>query len=376
MPEQTNLDSKFQPMTNTNPGVQSRAPHSESIGLVGYDRLQSYRWNYDHPPAVVDVALDAMAGDWTFCGRPVGSPLGMPAGPLLNGRWILYYAALGFDVLTYKTVRSSSRVCYELPNLQPVETDSLRGDETQVSGCEPMQGSWAVSFGMPSQDPDDWRRDVEWTRGQLPAEKVLSVSVVASIEEGWTIDDTADDYARCARWAVESGADCIETNFSCPNVNTADGQLYQVAEDAAVVAERVRQAIGETPLVIKAGHMTEADQAGGLIAAVAAFVDGIAMTNSVATTVRMSGGELLFDGERRGICGQATRQASLEQTRLFSGLVDELGVDLKLVGVGGAANASDVRAYLDAGAECVHIATAAMVNPLVAQQVRREWCRG
>jgi hypothetical protein len=41
-------------------------------------------------------------GHWTFCGLPVASPLGMPAGPLLNSRWILHYAALGFDVLTYK----------------------------------------------------------------------------------------------------------------------------------------------------------------------------------------------------------------------------------------------------------------------------------
>jgi dihydroorotate dehydrogenase len=199
--------------------------------------------------------------------------------------------------------------------------------------------------------------------------------VVATIQEGWTIDDTANDYARCARWAAESGADCIETNFSCPNVNTADGQLYQVSSDAAVVAQRVREAIGETPYVIKIGHMPEADRARELLGAVAAHVDGLAMTNSVATTVRMPDGEMLFDGQRRGICGQATLEASLEQIRLFAGLVDEQGLDLSLVGVGGASTAADVAAYLAAGAETVHIATAAMVNPLTAQQIRRQWAR-
>ena len=40
------------------------------------------------------------------------------------------------------------------------------------------------------------------------------------------------DYAQCARWAVESGADCVEANFSCPNVATCDGQLYQDARQA------------------------------------------------------------------------------------------------------------------------------------------------
>ncbi len=348
---------------------------SGSDGAGVYDRLRSYQWNYDHPPESVEVPLEPMDGKWTFCGREVGSPLGMPAGPLLNGQWILYYAALGFDVLTYKTVRSSQRACYDLPNLQPVETGPLQGHETEVPGCEPMEGSWAVSFGMPSQEPDSWRRDIEWTREHLPDEKLLSVSVVATIQPGWTIDDTADDYARCAQWAAESGADCVETNFSCPNVSTADGQLYQVPDDAAVVAQRVREALGRTPYVIKIGHMPEADRARELLRAITPHIDGIAMTNSVATTVRMPDGEMLFDGLPRGICGKATREASLEQTRLFANLVREEEMGVSLVGVGGASTATDVAAYLEAGAESVHIATAAMVNPLTAQQIRRDWDR-
>ena len=349
----------------------SPSPTPDAAGI--YDRLQSYQWNYEHPPDVVEVPLEPMSGQWTFCGRPVGSPLGMPAGPLLNGRWILYYAGLGFDVLTYKTVRSSQRPCYDLPNLQPVETGPLQGHETEVPGSDSMDGSWAVSFGMPSQEPESWRRDIEWTREQLSSEKLLSVSVVATIQPGWTIDDTADDYAQCARWAAESGADCVETNFSCPNVSTADGQLYQVPDQAAVVAQRVRDAVGQTPYVIKIGHMPEPDRARELLNAVAPHIDGIAMTNSVATTVRMPGGEMLFDGASRGICGKATREASLEQTRLFADLVREEGLGVSLIGVGGASTAADVADYLEAGAESVHIATAAMVDPLTAQKIRRDW---
>ena len=79
-----------------------------SIDLPRYDISQTYQWNYDNSPDVVPVEVRDISGYWTFCGLPVASPLGMPAGPLLNGRWVLYYAALGFDVLTYKTVRSSA----------------------------------------------------------------------------------------------------------------------------------------------------------------------------------------------------------------------------------------------------------------------------
>ena len=346
-------------------------PTGDSSG--GYDRLQSYQWNYDHVPSVAEVAMPEIPGAWTFCGQPCRSPLGVPAGPLLNGKWVLYYASLGFDVLTYKTVRSVERPCYELPNLQPVVTEPLRGDETEVPSSGEMSGSWAVSFGMPSQPPEVWRRDIEWTRRQLASDKLLNVSVVASIQDGWTIDDTADDYARCARWAAESGADSVETNFSCPNVNTADGQLYQVPEDAGLVAERVRDAVGGTPFVIKVGHVTDPEQASRLLEAVVPYVDAIAMTNSVAASVRLPDGNLEFDGQRRGICGAATLNASLEQTRLFADLVHSGEHDVALVGVGGASSADDVSSYLAAGAESVHIATAAMVDPMVAQRIRADW---
>ncbi|MBW3542235.1 MAG: hypothetical protein KY476_18355, partial [Planctomycetes bacterium] len=137
---------------------------SDPTALPRYDPGQSYRWNYEHAPEPVAIGVPEVGGAWAFCGRRVDSPLGIPAGPLLNGRWILYYASLGFDVLTYKTVRSTQRECYPLPNLVPVATGMLRGDERDVTVADAMRGSWAVSFGMPSMAPDVWRADVEWTR--------------------------------------------------------------------------------------------------------------------------------------------------------------------------------------------------------------------
>ncbi|MGE4001411.1 MAG: dihydroorotate dehydrogenase [Planctomycetaceae bacterium] len=318
----------------------------------------------------MDFEVPAMAGEWSFLGRKVGSPLGMPAGPLLNGKWILYYASLGFDVLTYKTVRSSYRECYPLPNLLPVRTGQLEGGERELEAAARMGGSWAVSFGMPSMQPDVWRRDIEWTRARLRSDQVLSVSVVGTAQPGWTIDELADDYALCARWAVESGADCIETNFSCPNVCSRDGQLYQEPTPAGIVAQRVREAIGTTPYILKIGHFTDRESASQLLKSVAPYVDGLAMTNSVAATVRDAAGNVLFDGQKRGICGDATRQASVTQVRMFAQIMEEWGRPLALIGVGGASTAEHVEEYLDAGAESVHIATAAMLDPLVGRRIR------
>src|SRR5262245_60795794 len=123
--------------------------------LPRYDRDQTYRWNYDHAPdAPPQVDVPVVPGRWTVCGRPVGSPLGISAGPLLNGRWILYYAALGFDVLTYKTTRSTLRECYPLPNLQPVRTGPISSVGRSLVTSDKMRGDWAISFGMPSMEPD------------------------------------------------------------------------------------------------------------------------------------------------------------------------------------------------------------------------------
>ena len=337
-----------------------------------YDRLQTYQWNYDHAPEPVQVQVPKWPGDISFCGFRLQSPLGVPAGPLLNGRWCLYYASLGFDFVTYKTVRSSYRECYELPNLQPVNVGMLRGEEADVPVQEEMDGSWAVSYGMPSTEPDIWQADVKQTRSLLDGKKVLCVSVVGSVQPGWTLQQLADDYALCAQQAIESGADCVEANFSCPNVSTCDGQLYQIPDDCQTVVKTIRDQIGNTPLIGKIGRIKQPQQMRALLKAIHPYVNALAMTNSIATRVKDEQGKFLFDGEMRGICGKATLDASVEQTALAHRIINEESYKIELIGVGGASSLDDVQRYLDAGASAVHLATAAMQNPGIAIEIKRQ----
>jgi dihydroorotate dehydrogenase (NAD+) catalytic subunit len=369
------------------------------LDLPRYDPTRSYDWNYEQAPEPPSVDVPPVSGEWNFCGLRVASPLGIAAGPLLNGRWVRYYAALGFDVLTYKTVRSRERACYPLPNLVPVAVERMHGGEASVPAATTPSPSWAVSFGMPSKSPNVWRADVEATRRLLPREKILVVSVVATEQPGWTIDDLADDYARCARWAIESGADAVETNFSCPNVCTSDGQLYQLPRAAALCAARVRSAIGDRPYIVKVGHLRSADEADALVEALGPYADALAMTNSVAAPVVGADGERLFGGQPRGICGAAILDPSIAQTRLVQQLVTRRRLQLmlppeerrampvsstadrgpgtwrppQLIGVGGAFTADDVRRYLVAGAESIHLATAAMLDPTVGLKILAAW---
>ncbi|MDG1896419.1 MAG: hypothetical protein P8J37_16070 [Fuerstiella sp.] len=343
-----------------------------------YDTSRTWQWNLNHAPSVAS-AIDqaAVPGTWSWCGIRVNSPLGIPAGPLLDSRWLLHYASLGFDILVYKTVRSTARECYPLPNLVPVRTGSLSAAGEKLPASEQMNGSWAVSFGMPSQSPDVWKQDVQFAREHLPDGKALVVSVVGTQDETVTDPDAslqqlADDFALCAKWAVDNGAHGVEANFSCPNVSTADGQLYQQPETAGIVAERIRNSIGDAPLVLKIGRVATAEDAAELQKHVAPFVNGLAMTNSIAAKVIANDGQLMFGGQPRGICGDATRAASVAQTKMCRQALSDADQKLDLIGVGGISTADHVREYLGAGATSVALATAAMVNPDVGLQIRRQ----
>ena len=341
------------------------------MSLPRYDPRESYQWNYDHAPEPVVVVEPPVPGaEWTFCGLAVDSPLGVAAGPLLNGQWCLYYALLGFDVVTYKTVRSGPRACYPLPNLLPVRCGALQGGEANLPAAAEFQGSWAVSFGMPSQEPATWQADVAETRRRLPPNKLLNVSVVGTTQPGWSIEQLADDYAACAGQAAEAGADTVEINLSCPNVATCDGQLYHHPRDSALVAGRVRRAIGRVPLITKVGHFQDAAQMPPLLDALCGDVDAVAVTNSVAATVVDEQGRPQFDGQPRGICGQAILDASVRQTAAIAEYAARRRLGLRVIGVGGILTAADVGRYLDAGAEAVQLATAVMVDPEVGLKIR------
>jgi dihydroorotate dehydrogenase len=304
----------------------------------------------------------------------VGSPLGIPAGPLLNSRWILYYARLGFNVLTYKTVRSAHRACYQPPNLLPVGPGQLKGRADTVTAADRAQAaeSWAISFGMPSKSPQVWQKDVEAARRGLASDQVLVVSVVATPQEDWTLERIAADFVQCARWARDAGAQAVEANLSCPNVCTQEGQLYTSPEAAALISAELRMALGGLPLILKVGLFDDAEQAHACVDAASNWVDALSTVNSISAVVTDQAGTPLFDGISRGIGGASIRDRCQSELAALEDVIKTCGGGLRLIGVGGIFSATDVRARLAAGAHHVQLATAAMLDPLVAVRIRTE----
>ncbi|MFH1737751.1 MAG: dihydroorotate dehydrogenase [bacterium] len=345
-----------------------------------YDICGTYQENYElGPGADVPAAIDLPKCPVSLFGLEVDFPLGISAGPLLNARWIEAYANLGYSILTYKTVRSMERPCYSMPNMIPITgrpklqgltiSDVLEAADTVAPPIE--QSTWTVSYGMPSTDPEIWKEDARCAKEALRQGQILIVAVVGTPREGWGIDELFDDYAQCALWAKEAGADVVETNLSCPNVTTSEGQIYRSAEDSVAVCSRIRERIGATPFVVKIGAFSGDEEARQWLDSVAPFIDGVVTLNTLSRTVHRNGKEAFPGRPVAGVTGAGIADAARDCVRQMVDLREKLGLNLAVMGVGGVMDAEGFAKMRDVGADAVLVATGAMLIPDLAIRIRR-----
>jgi len=344
-----------------------------------YDIARSYDANYAEGP-FFSGDLPRLDGPprFRFLDFPVNSPLGVPAGPLLNARWIELYARLGFDLPIYKTVRSAPRDAHPAPNCMYLEdpgdlTADRFGERLTAAGAppdDPARISITNSFGMPSRAPATWQADMEKARAACGPGQVFIASAVGTPGNG----DLAADYARTAAMAAEAGAQVVEINLSCPNVTSREGSIYTDPETASRICRETARALSDTPLMIKVGYYEDARVMAEVMRAVAPHVAAVAGINTLSFEVVTPDGTQALPGEgrlRSGVCGAAIRACGLAQIGALSALRTSEKYDFSLVGVGGIMTPADVDAYLEAGADIAMSATGAMWDPYLAIAWRR-----
>lgn len=347
-----------------------------------YDISATYEENYERGPVFASAPPEIVEGTGgEFLGLAVRSRIGIAAGLLLNSTWIHGYAQRGFDLLTYKTVRSSRRPCYPLPNwvfVEPAADEPGVYFVVEEPPDDPEAVSSSVCFGMPSMAPEVWRPDVRRARDGLADGQVLLVSVVATPQDHWGIEEVARDFADCSRWAAEAGADVIEANFSCPNVCTAEGSIYLDAEASGFIAGEVRSAIGAVPLLIKTGHFELEAKLEAYLRTLDGTASGVTMVNCITGNVLRRDGRPAF-GEKfamAGVLGRAIHDPCVESVRRAAAIIAREKLSLAIAAVGGAACEADVRRYFEAGADAVMMGSAPMYLPDLAAELKRarpEW---
>src|SRR5579883_1144888 len=89
-----------------------------------FDPERTYEENFTQGPfgAFADGKVFQEAGEprYTVFGQAVYLPFGIPAGPLLNGKYVKAALDKGFDIPVYKTVRTRKHASAPWPNVLSV----------------------------------------------------------------------------------------------------------------------------------------------------------------------------------------------------------------------------------------------------------------
>lgn len=312
-----------------------------------------------------------------FLGFPVNSRIGVFAGPLLNSKWIKLASDLGFDILTYKTIRSREFQGHPLPNIVYVDHapfDPCRlPQKVSMADYEPPLSTMGItnSFGMPSRSPSYLEKDIPLAQASLKKGQVLIVSITGTPSPNHQKNSTIQDFVDTALLAKKAGAQVIEANFSCPNVSAEEGSLYLHPESSFDTAAEIVHALGNTPLIIKVGHFNDRHtMTKTLLALSAAGVRAVAGINSISLNVMNESGEAALGKGRlkSGLCGAPIRECALEFVKDARSIISKENLGLTLIGGGGITEACHFQEFLDAGCDFAFTATGMMWNPYLAYQ--------
>ncbi len=347
-----------------------------------YDPNKSYEDNFESGPfgAFADGQLLEDNGEpqCEFLGHKVFSPFGIPAGPLINGHFVQAALSKGFDIVTYKTVRSTSYPCHPFPNVLSVDVD---GDLTLEKAThklvahqkytEPL--SITNSFGVPSQGPEFWQDDLRTVVQSVKKGQVVIGAFQGTKTAGGNVEEYINDYRICAKLLMETGVKIMEVNLSCPNEGTANLLCFDTGRSVQV-AKAIKEVIGDVPLVIKIAYFEDEDVFSDFVKEIGAIVDGISAINTIAAEVVDEKGNQALPGEgrlRSGVCGHSIKWAGLAMVKKLKILREQFGYTYTIIGVGGVTTKDDYIEYKDAGADAVMSATGAMWNPYLAQEIKK-----
>ena len=346
--------------------------------LSTYDIEKDYYENFERGPRFSGSFPENLKNNEVILfDKKADFPLGIPAGLLLNGNWVKFYARMGFPILIYKTVRSREYPCLPFPNCLFVKTGMFQPDRIPEvvlapKGYEPedvRKVTITNSFGMPSMSPDYWQEDMERTLKSLPPGVLMWGSGVGTFEG--SEEKLIEDFVTVALMMKETGVSTIVLNFSCPNVAEGEGAVYLDAELSKRILVRVKKAVPDVPVIVKVGFIC-GSLLRDFVKAIASYVDGISGINSLQLKVVNELGKpaLGKDREKSGVCGWAIRECAKLFVRELVELKEKEKYDFLVFACGGVSDKESYREFINLGADVVFTCTAAMFNPYLASEIR------
>ena len=348
-----------------------------------YDPEKSYEENFQEGPfgafadgkTIESVQSRTLHKQYDFMGFKVNSPFGIAAGPLINGKFAQAALDKGFDIVTYKTVRTRQYACHPWPNVLSVEVSGdltlKKAEEGIVANknySEPL--SITNSFGVPSFPPEFWQEDIKKVVKNLRKGQILVGAFQRTKKEIPNVEEYIKDFIRAAKLMKETGVQVMEVNFSCPNEGTTELLCYDV-ERSVEVLKAIKREIQDIPLIVKISYFKDEELLSNFIKEVGSLVQGISAINTIfSKIVDEKGGEILPGRTYSGVCGYAIKWAGLDMVARLKKLREEFGYTYTIIGVGGVMTPEDFFEYRNAGADIVMSATGAMWNPYLAKEIK------
>lgn len=353
------------------------------ISIPFYDPEKSYEENFEKGPYGVfanrEILKNKSEPEYNFMGFKVNSPFGIPAGPLINGKFVKGALDKGFDIVTYKTVRSAKYPCHPWPNVLSVKVD---GDLTLNKSLgkliadrnyhEPL--SITNSFGVPSFAPEFWQKDLSMVVKNASLGQIVVGSFQGTKKQGQSVEDYINDYARVAKLLKETGVKVIEVNLSCPNEGTNNLLCFDT-ERSVKVARTIKEVVGDIPLIAKIAYYKDFDALKNFVKQIGNVVQGISAINTISAEIIDENGKQALPGEgrlRSGVCGHAIKWAGLDMVKKLKKLREEFNYSYTVIGVGGVTTPDDFFEYRNAGADIIMSATGAMWNPYLAREIKEK----
>jgi dihydroorotate dehydrogenase (NAD+) catalytic subunit len=353
---------------------------------VIYDPTKTFDDNVDHGPFPAGTSASTYKNEgepaYNFLGHKLYAPFGIGAGSLPSSKHVRFAFEQGFDVVCYKTQRSVPFAANEFPNIVYADVD---GDLTLEKASKPLVGhleseapveklTITNSFGNPSRGPEFWAEDMKKALAAQGKGQLLIASVVGTIQDGFTPEDYYDDFAAAANIAVGAGVQVIEINLSCPNV-ASEGILCYSHDAVIEVCRRVKETVGDTPIVAKIGYFApdQQDLLEQIVLDTKEYLAAFSAINTIPAAIVDEQGKQLLPGEGRlksGMCGASIKWAGLEMVKRLDGLRKKHGLKFEIIGIGGVATTADFKEYRDAGADVVQSVTAAMWKPELAAEIK------
>jgi len=211
------------------------------------------------------------------------------------------------------------------------------------------------AMGLPNPGIDEFVKEIH------EAKNTLNVPLIVSV-----YGFSTEEYAKVAKKAVDSGANAVELNVSCPHVRETGSEIGQNPRILAEVVGKVKASVDKPVFVKLSPNVTSIVEI--IEAAVKAGADAITAINTVkAMAIDTETTMPILSNKIGGLSGPAIKPIAV---RCVYEIYEH--VKVPIIGCGGIVNWRDAVEFLLAGATAVQIGTAvALKGPNVFKAVNQ-----